>query len=232
MWTRCLSNDLLPKIEGAILVVSICNEFAVLNRRSGLQAYSLEFLSEWERRYPAACDGIAKQLIERARSTTPGKRGAYAFQAEIENALTYMFEPSLRDPRYEHPLANGLKRVDIVYTNEASSGFFAWVQKVVHCPFVYVEIKNYSATRDPKNPEFDQLAGRLNPARGLLGILVCRDIEDRSAALQRAREFQRKGEYVIALDLVDLESLAQACRVGHERDRYPLLIQAFRQLVE
>ena len=42
----------------------------------------------------------------------------------VEELLTALFYPALTDPRIEHPIHEGRKRIDITYTNNARQGFF------------------------------------------------------------------------------------------------------------
>lgn len=49
--------------------------------------------------------------------------------------------------------------------------------------YVPVECKNY--TDDLENPEFDQLAGRLGGGKGMIGIILCRDLIDGDKARKR-----------------------------------------------
>jgi len=49
-----------------------------------------------------------------------------------------------------------------------------------------VECKNYS--KDPANPEIDQLSGRFGPNRGKLGMMLYRTVEDYDRLCTRCRD--------------------------------------------
>ncbi len=70
-----------------------------------------------------------------------------------------------------------------------------------HAPFVSVECKNYSS--DPRNPEFDQLMGRLNRRRGFVGILTCRQVDDKALMLKRCRDVVNNDSTRLVLVLDD-----------------------------
>ena len=73
---------------------------------------------------------------------------------------------------------------------------------------MFFECKNYSS--DPKNPEIDQLVGRLHTKRGRLGFLVCRKIRNRDVLIKRCRDIlNATNGYVIALEDKDLKMLIE-----------------------
>ena len=102
--------------------------------------------------------------------------------------LEFIFWPNLIYPKKESPLHGGRKRIDITYTNAAQNGFFYRVHNSyqIASSMIMVECKNYS--KDPNNPEIDQISGRFSTNRGKLGILVYRDISDYNLLCQRCRD--------------------------------------------
>jgi len=149
-------------------------------------------------------------LIEAVRAVPPGAEGANDYHRAIENLLGPLFYPSLVNPRREFPIHQGRKRIDIQFTNAATSGFFAWLSRHqgAAAAYVPVECKNY--LRELGNPEFDQLAGRFSTNRGRFGLLVYRAYEDKerywASCLDTARD--ERG-FIIPLDDEDMEKLVQ-----------------------
>ena len=69
-----------------------------------------------------------------------------------------------------------------------------------------IECKNYS--EDIGNAEFDQLAGRFSNIRGRVGLLVCREFDNKQRALARAKDTATDGRgYILAIDDKDLSQL-------------------------
>lgn len=159
-------------------------------------------------------------LYRKALKSIPFGDGATALNAtqyhHLASHIIYrVFRGSLRNMKIEQPMDNGLKRIDTVYTNAADNGFFERLSKnfQVKCPYVLLEAKNYK--HDPKNPEFDQLAGRLKNNVGKFGILVCRKIDNMNSAIERCRRYLEDGnKHVIFLtdsDLLNLLELSEDC---------------------
>lgn len=160
----------------------------------------------------AEVEGVAPpdldSLISEMKSLTPGKRDADLYEKVIEKIFSVIFYPSLCNPKKQAKLHEGRKRVDITYTNEAKVNFFAWLSLHYCAPLIFVECKNYG--KEVGNPEIDQLSSRFGPSRGIVGILVCRSIEDRQLLLRRCRDTanDRRG-YILVLDDNDIETLVK-----------------------
>jgi hypothetical protein len=163
-------------------------------------------------------------------SIPPGKDHADEYHDRIFGLLTALFSPHLVWPEKEVKIHGGRKRVDIVFANVATEGFFGWVAERYSAQHVFIECKNYSS--DPRNPEVDQLAGRFSPRRGKLGFLVCRTIENRDLLLKRCRDTADDDRgYIIPLDDGDVTALVGLMRNGGEvplakelRDRFSTLV--------
>ena len=108
-------------------------------------------------------------------------------------ALEFIFWPNLIYPIKETPIHEGRKRIDVTYTNAANSGFFHRTHSAheIASNMVMVECKNYS--KDPANPELDQLSGRFSINRGKLGLLVYRTVSDYERLLMRCRDTAADG---------------------------------------
>ncbi len=146
---------------------------------------------------------------------SPGDAGASAYHDVAIALLGRLFKRELALESKETPLHGGRKRIDMVYRN-LGVGFFGGLEPThgIRCPYVPVECKNYVA--DPKNPELDQLSGRLNRAVGQFGVLVCRTISDRSEMLARCAGYKTKQspEYLLVLTDDDLVAMAAARKSG------------------
>jgi len=131
---------------------------------------------------------FAKALALVLRAIPPGNADADRYHSFVIGALEFIFWPNLIYPRKEFPLHDGRKRIDITYTNAAQSGFF-WRVHTAHniaSSLIMVECKNYS--KDPANPEIDQLAGRFGTNRGRLGIMLYRTVDNYDLMCFRCRD--------------------------------------------
>lgn len=125
---------------------------------------------------------------EELRSIPAGHTNAQKYHSFMVGALTKIFYPELTRPTKEQPADEGRKRIDILFHNSASKGFFSHLVGFhkYFAPYISVECKNYK--EDPKNPELDQLTGRLTRKRGFVGLLTCRVVEDKGLMLKRCRD--------------------------------------------
>jgi hypothetical protein len=145
------------------------------------------------------------------RSIKPGRKQASRYHKVIFEVLKYVFSRSLKNGIIERNVDGGRKRIDILFENPRSSRFFRELETRhgIFCPLVFVECKNYR--HDPKNPEFDQLAGRFHNKRGHFGLLVCRSISDKKTKLARCGDLLGGGTgCIIVLDDDDIRALLKA----------------------
>jgi hypothetical protein len=136
---------------------------------------------------------FARALAAVLPTIPPGNDDADRYHKFIMGALEFIFWPNLICPVKEQEIHEGRKRIDIVYTNAAQIGFF-WRAHTAHniaSRMIMVECKNYS--KDPKNPELDQLAGRFGINRGQLGILLYRTVDDYDRLCARCRDTVHDG---------------------------------------
>lgn len=149
----------------------------------------------------------AKMLALRAIS--PGRADANAYHSAAFAVVSELFARALSGGTVEVEINEGRKRVDIVFENSASTGFFRWLtDNYPPAGFVFVECKNFSA--DIANPELDQLFGRLNRKRGAFGLLLCREVVDWQSLVRRCRDGVAEDKYVIVLSDDRLETLVNA----------------------
>jgi hypothetical protein len=173
-----------------------------------------------------------KGLLEAVTAISAGQNDADAYHRSVEALLSALFYPALIDPKREHKIHQGRKRIDILYTNDATHGFFHWVHAThgTPCGFVPVECKNYGS--ELGNPEFDQLAGRFSIQRGRLGFLCHRGYGNKQLVIQRCRDAALDGRgYIIALDDGDLAQLADYREKNPDAITFPYLYDRFRELI-
>lgn len=171
------------------------------------------------------------ELLKAVLSLEPGKRSAYKYEDAILNLLVALFYPVLVDPETQTPIHNGLKRVDITFTNNAFSGFFSWLARNYNAPYIFVECKNFGD--ELGNPELDQIAMRMSDGRGRFGLLVCRKLEDKKRMLERCKAASKDGHaQIVVLDDSDLKSLVEEAKVGYPPTyEFPTLREKFKKLV-
>lgn len=170
------------------------------------------------------------ELLKAVLDTPPGPDHATGYHRNVEALLSALFYPALMNPALEEKINDGRKRVDIVYTNVAESGFFAWLAQHHPAAHVMVECKNYS--RDVGNPELDQMVGRFSPSRGRFGMIMSRSFEDKELFIARCRDSAQAAQgFIVPLDDNDLVTLVDEVKAGRERPLFGLLKERFDRLV-
>ena len=152
-------------------------------------------------------------LAEVLKLTEPGKSDAYRYQDIIAYILKNIFDGKLTDMEIETEGREGDIRIDITFRNLLKSGFFKDIKDAhsIPCPYIKFECKNLS--KDPENPEYDQLKGRLDEPSGMFGILVVRKIEDNQKCIKHCKDRLSKSgnkEYIIVLEDSDIFKLIDA----------------------
>lgn len=148
-----------------------------------------------------------------------GQTDAPRYHTFMVGALTKIFYPELTRPTKEQQVDDGRKRIDILFHNSSTKGFFSRLVNShrYFAPYISVECKNY--TEDPKNPELDQLLGRLTRKRGFVGILTCRRVEDKTLMLKRCRDVVNNDDkrLILALDDDDICTLLELVEAHQEK---------------
>jgi hypothetical protein len=221
-------SDKKAVIEQTLKRPDVLDEYRKEMGKRPFLPLSHEDLDNVEGETPTDWDG----LLNAVTSLGTGAENASAYERAIEALLTALFYPDLVHPVYQHEIHQGRKRIDIKYTNMAGVGFFEWLAKHYTAPQIFVECKNYRS--EVANPELDQLSGRFGRSRGNLGMLICRQFDNKMKFEQRCRDtaLDDRG-YIIVLDDVDLKALVEARKVDEEAAyrEYPLLRQRFGQLI-
>jgi len=151
---------------------------------------------------------VARTLSRDLSGISIGSDDAARYHSLMVGVLEFIFYPHLIYPRKEQEINQGRKRIDIVFTNAAQDGIFKRLHAThrISCPFIAVECKNYS--NDPANPELDQLIGRFSPNMGSVGLLVCRQFQDKDLFIQRCRDTaQQQLGIILPLDDEDINFL-------------------------
>lgn len=169
------------------------------------------------------------KLLDNVLKVQPGFQGATAYHEAVESLLSALLYPSLVMPILEQEIHGGRKRIDISYTNVvADHTFFAWIANHYPASNVFVECKNIS--KDPNNPELDQLQGRFSPSRGKVGLLLYRQSSKKETIVQRCIDAAHDDRgFIIPIDDDDLRLLVQQ-RVDGVED-FGLLRERFNRLV-
>jgi hypothetical protein len=172
------------------------------------------------------------KLLKDVTKLNPGAADAKKYHDAIEALLSALLYPSLVGVEKEKKIDQGIKRIDISYTNMAAEGFFSWFQKHFgKAPYVPVECKNYN--EDPKNPELAQLVSRFSVQRGRLGFLVCRKIIDRPLFVKRCQaELANNSNYIIGLDDDDLQTFTDARKTGDEMEVFRAIKVRFDEIID
>lgn len=158
-------------------------------------------------------NAVIDAFINTLKSIPPGKDYAYEYHDCILGILTFIFYPSLLNPRKETPIDENSKRIDICYTNTAESGFFRNLKTEIASNYIYVECKNYSD--DVSNPEYDQLAGRFNMSSSMVGLLLCRSINNIDSTLKKVSgHYRRKGGLIFPITDNEIVSMLELMKIG------------------
>jgi hypothetical protein len=169
-------------------------------------------------------------LVTKLQGLDTGRDCAGEYENLIEEIFSIIFYPSLCNPKREHKIHSGRKRVDITYTNEAKESFFYFLLMHYPCAFIFVECKNYG--KKVSNPEMDQLAGRFSPSRGKVGLMVCRIIENKDTLMARCKDAVADDRgYMLALDDDDIITLIKDYQDNEGEPKLDLLHKLWNELV-
>jgi len=171
-----------------------------------------------------------RQLLDDVKNTPLGKNSSHLYEERIEKLLSALFSGFLFYPRRESKIHEGRKRIDIDYTNEAKSGFFYWLSLHYAAPMIFVECKNYE--KKVSNPELDQLSGRFSPSRGIVGLLVHRESDNKEELSKRCKDTASDSRgFIITIDDQELGDLAEEYINENGRPKFELLRIKFNKLI-
>jgi len=80
--------------------------------------------------------------------------------------------------------------------------------------------------------ELDELSGRFSPSRGIWGILVCRNFENKDPFWKRCRDTANDERgFIIPLDDGGLENIVEHVKDHQESIQFPVLRDFFDRLI-
>ncbi|MFV0197816.1 hypothetical protein OBK01_06305 [Empedobacter falsenii] len=164
-------------------------------------AEDIESLSDLDI-YELDTKAIAINLISELRQISSGNNDASKYHNLIIGILEMLFYPNLINPIKEREIHEGRKRIDITFDNASKNGIFYRLSNNLNipCPYIFIECKNYS--KDVRNPELDQIAGRFSTNRGKVGFLLFRSIDNFNLFIERCKDTYTDGRGLI-IPIVD-----------------------------
>lgn len=174
---------------------------------------------------------VAKHISNELSKIKSGGADASRYHRLIVCALELLFYPHLICPQVEQEIHQGRKRIDIMFDNAATEGFFHRVHDKYQlaAQFVPVECKNYS--RDVANPELDQISGRFGVQRGKVGLVVCRSINDMDRFIDRCADTLKDGRgLVIPLVDKDIHGMLEKVENGEQNPSERFLADRYRAI--
>ena len=152
---------------------------------------------------------IQNIYLELLDSTSAGPGTSPHFYHRL-SAIIFWFclSDQISDMKIEREIDEGNGKIDVTFKNNNKEGFFKDIKDLadIISPMISVECKNY--TKDIGNPEFAQLADRLNPTRGMIGFLLCRSIMDKKKMIHKLqKKVDHEKKYMIVLEDADLKNM-------------------------
>ena len=170
---------------------------------------------------------IESLYIEKITSIPKGQ-DAEEYHRVVSYAMGRIFRGSLRNMDIKVNIDGGIKIIDTVFTNSATSGFFNNLKSKVECTYPMIEVKNISG--DPTNSELDQLNGRLNQNRGHFGILICRNVSNKNAVISRCKTYLQNN-HVLVLSDEDIFELLEYAREKADNDINDFMDKKLREIL-
>lgn len=176
-------------------------------------------------------DELLNRLILELKSIPSGPENATRYHRLMFGILELLFYPYIAHPQIEEEINEGRKRVDITFLNISETGFFFILPNTYNIPCIkiMIECKNYS--KDLKNPELDQMAGRFSPNRGRFGIICCRSIKDKKLIIDSEHDtvIDNRG-WIIHLTDEEIIELLEMRKKSLSVDDY--LISKFKEIID
>ncbi len=157
----------------------------------------------------------ARSLATELERIPPGKSDWVAYQRIVRDILAETLSPPLEQPLDEHRNATGVNRRDIILPNYADEGPWKFLRDHYEAHFIVVDAKNYVG--GVKKKDILQVANYLSAhGAGLLGMIVCRDAEDKSAEVTRREQWVIYRKMVLVLNDEDLKTMLALAAAGED----------------
>lgn len=199
-------------------IYNFCNEYPEILRDFKVRKQSAlkQQISTADWHIDVSEKDIADELIKQLEKIPPGNKSAGEFHSFCIGVLEFILFPTLNNPEKEQEIHEGRKRIDIIFQNDAQSGFFFAMrtQPQYRSAIVMIECKNYS--HDITNPEIDQLSSRFSETRGRFGLLIARKFDDRATFIKRCRDTVNDGRGLV-IPLVDEDIIKMLQLKGDEK---------------
>lgn len=164
------------------------------------------------RLWVAQPDELRAQLAA-VRRTSTGKGAASSYQKRVTALIDMLFAGQLGQGMLETEINQGRKRIDVVFPNLATEGFFGWAASRWGATMIYAEAKNYRD--DAANPELDQLLGRFSSYGVQFGLLLCRSLKNPQLFWRRCNDAVRAGRgLVLPITDDDLHAIVELSLSG------------------
>ncbi|HEC40060.1 hypothetical protein LCGC14_0706080 [marine sediment metagenome] len=174
---------------------------------------------------------IEQLFIKALKSMPYGTENANRYHRLISYIFGHIFQDQIRNMKFEEDLSGGIKRIDTTFDNVAQDGFFSVLpdkNNKINCPIIIIEAKNYE--KEIKNPELDQLSGRLEPNCNL-GISISRFIEHQDYQLKKCQKYLIKNEFILCLTDEDLIKLLVYYQNGLIDEITDIFLERYKDLV-
>jgi 7-cyano-7-deazaguanine synthase in queuosine biosynthesis len=157
----------------------------------------------------------AGRLVERLQAIDSGHEQARDYEKLMEEIIHALFVPYLVAPRAQVADANRKNVVDLTMRISASSGFWSFVQTNYGNLVVPFEFKN---KENLANPDFDQIARRLNDKKGEFGVLVSRNVQESDE--EAISTWLHNGKAILPLDDDDIITMLLKKEQGESPSEY------------
>jgi hypothetical protein len=144
---------------------------------------------------------------------TASKQHADRYQNHVRRLLVGLFAGSLVDDRKEVKQSS-VGRIDLVFRNDATTGFFERVPRLTSARGLYVPVECKNEEGDPKPAAYQQLHTRMHMGYSTLGLLACRRVRNEKVALARCAAIRNKGDWIMVLTDADFRAMLDAHIAG------------------